>query len=62
MTGISGVSFSQAYKNKVQGKLGDQSVYFISFKDLIINKQSSSRTQDKADPELLEKYLNYEKL
>lgn len=58
MTGISGVSFDQAYKNKVQGKLGDQPVYFISLKDLIINKKASSRTQDKADAELLEKYRN----
>lgn len=56
MTGISGISFTQAYDNKVQGKLGDQPVYFISLEDLITNKKSTDRTQDKADAELLEKY------
>lgn len=61
MTDISGVSFDQAYKNKVQGKLGDQSVYFISLNDLITNKKASDRTQDKADAELLEKYRDFDK-
>lgn len=56
MTGISGISFQQAYKNKEQGKLGDQAVYFISLNDLITNKRASNRTQDKADAELLEKF------
>ncbi|PAU93206.1 hypothetical protein CK503_12335 [Aliifodinibius salipaludis] len=58
MTGISGISFTQAYKNKVRGKLGNQPVYFISLDDLIINKRSSNRTQDMADAELLEKFQN----
>ena len=61
MTGISGVSFDHAYKNKVQGKLGQQSVYFISLQDLIVNKKASDRTQDKADAELLEKYRDFDK-
>jgi len=61
MTGISGVSFKQAYNNKEQGKLGDQPVYFISLSDLIANKKASDRTQDKADAELLEKYRDIDK-
>jgi len=60
MTGISGVSFKKAYKNKVRDKLGDQPVYFISLKDLIANKKATDRTQDKADAELLEKYQNFD--
>ena len=60
MTGISGVSFKQAYKNKVQGKLGDQPVNFISLKDLIANKKATDRTQDKADAELLKKFQNFD--
>lgn len=60
MTGISGVSFKEAYKNKVQDKLGNQSVYFISLNDLIANKKATGRTQDKADAELLEKYQNFD--
>jgi len=59
MTGISGISFQKAFKNKKQGKLGDQGVYFISLNDLITNKRASDRTQDKADAELLEKFKDY---
>lgn len=56
MTGISGLSFNQAYNNKVESKLGDQPAYFISLEDLITNKKASNRAQDKADAELLEKF------
>lgn len=60
MTDISGISFNEAFKNKRQGKLGDQAAYFISLGDLITNKRSSDRTQDKADAELLEKFQDKE--
>lgn len=56
MTGISGVSFEEAFSNREQGKLGSQIVNFISLDDLIINKRASNRTKDKADAELLVQY------
>lgn len=57
MTDISGVSFQEAYSNRQRDKLGDQVVNFISLNDLIRNKRASDRTKDKADAELLEKFL-----
>lgn len=56
LTSISGVSFSEAFKNKVEGKYGDESTYFISFDDLVANKKASNRTKDKGDLELLEQF------
>lgn len=50
---IDGVEFSQAKKSVVKGKYGDVGVTFIGKKDLIKNKKSSNRLQDKADLEKL---------
>ncbi|MCW9709118.1 hypothetical protein [Fodinibius salsisoli] len=58
MTGISGVSFQEAYRNRENSELGGQGISFISLDDLIINKRSSSRTKDLADAELLEQFRN----
>ncbi len=57
ITGISGVSFSEAYKNKVKGKIGTEKVYFISLQDLLKNKESAGRAKDIADAELLKKFI-----
>lgn len=56
MTGISGISFDEAFRNRNQGKLGNQVAFFISLGDLITNKRASDRTQDLADAELLEQF------
>lgn len=56
MTGISGLTFKEAYKDKKIGELGTQKVNFISIDDLITNKRASNRMRDKADAELLEKF------
>lgn len=50
---ISGVEFSDAWDKKIRGKYGDVEVNFISKIDLIKNKKSTSRLQDKADVEKL---------
>ena len=54
LTSISGVTFSQAWNNKVVGKYGKQSVYFIGKEDLIKNKKASGRKRDLLDLEDLE--------
>jgi len=59
ITSISGVKFSEAYENKVKGKLGSEEVYFISPDDLLKNKKSANRAKDIADAELLMKFLNH---
>ncbi len=55
MTSISGVAFSQAFKNKIVGKFGKRQAYFISRNDLITNKISAGRLKDRADVEQLRK-------
>ncbi len=51
---IDGVRYADARDNRVRGRYGAVEVYFIGRDDLILNKQSTSRTQDKADAEALE--------
>jgi hypothetical protein len=50
---IDGVEFSRAKKSVVKGKYGDVEVTFIGKRDLIKNKKSTNRLQDKADLEKL---------
>jgi ribosomal protein S8 len=57
ITGISGISFSEAYKKRMKGKIGAEDVYFISASDLLKNKKAAGRAKDIADAELLEKFL-----
>lgn len=54
LTSISGVTFSQAWKNKVSGKYGKEIVYFIGKADLIRNKRASGRKKDLLDLDDLE--------
>ncbi len=57
LTGISGITFNEAYKNKVKGKIGSEDVYFISAHHLLKNKMSTGRTKDITDAEILKKFL-----
>ena len=57
ITGISGLSFTEAYRNKVKGKIGSEEVHFISANDLLKNKTSAARVKDIADAELLKEFL-----
>jgi hypothetical protein len=50
---ISGVEFNDAWDKKVRGKYGAVQVNFIGKIDLIKNKSSTPRLQDKADAEKL---------
>lgn len=59
ITSISGITFSEAYENKVKGKLGSLDVFFISPHDLLKNKIAANRAKDIADVELLLKFLNH---
>jgi hypothetical protein len=59
ITEISGITFAEAFRHKVKGKIGNQDVFFISPEDLLKNKRAANRLKDIADAELLEKYLNH---
>ena len=53
ITSIQGCSFKEVWKNKKKAKYGEQKVYFIGLRELIKNKNSSERKQDKLDLQYL---------
>jgi predicted nucleotidyltransferase len=55
LTGISGVTFAEAYARRIDVALDDLVVPFISFADLIKNKTSTGRGKDLVDAEALQK-------
>lgn len=57
ITGISGITFSEAYKNKVKSSFGTEKVYFIAAKDLLKNKKAAARSKDIADAVVIEQFL-----
>ena len=54
LTGLYGVDFDGAWERRVEGRLGDVSVWIISREDLIANKRATGRTIDLADAEFLD--------
>lgn len=55
LSGISGVTFTSAYRRRIFMKLDEDSIPVIHLKDLIANKRASGRTKDQADVEALRK-------
>ena len=55
LTGISGVSFEEAWNNREQGSLAELEVFFLNRELLIKNKRAASRDKDLGDIKLLEK-------
>lgn len=53
ITSITGISWKQAFKNRVEGYYGKTKVFFISRADFITNKKALSRQKDLADIEAL---------
>lgn len=49
MTRISGVSFDDAWKNKVAVQIGDLEVFVLSKNDLLKNKRATDREKDRGD-------------
>jgi hypothetical protein len=54
MTSISGVTFAEAWRTRMAGKLGRHRVFFLGREALIRNKRASGRTKDLLDIALLE--------
>ena len=54
LTAISGVSFEEAVKDSVEGRVGAQVARCIGREAMIRNKRASGRTKDLADAEALE--------
>jgi hypothetical protein len=55
LTSIDGLSFMDAWNNRVQGRYGDIPAFFISKDDLLKNKLATGRSQDLVDIEKLNK-------
>jgi hypothetical protein len=55
LTGISGVTFDEAWDHREQGEIADAVVFVISRDLLIKNKRAANRAKDLGDIELLEK-------
>jgi predicted nucleotidyltransferase len=55
LTGIAGLAFAEAYTRRIESQLGDLTVPFISYPDLIRNKLSTGRGKDAVDAEQLQK-------
>lgn len=51
---IDGITFEDAWQNRVEGTLGDVPAFFISQEDFLRNKRASGRIKDQADVEALE--------
>jgi len=55
LTGISGVTFDEAWETREHGSIADVAVFVISRDLLIKNKRAANRDRDQADIKLLEK-------
>ncbi|MCC6522808.1 MAG: hypothetical protein IT373_09120 [Polyangiaceae bacterium] len=60
MTTISGVSFRDAWRGRLEGKLGPHVVGFLGRAELIANKRASGRTKDLLDLALLDEVSELE--
>lgn len=58
---VKGITFEQAWKNKVRAKFGQTFVYFASLKDLIKMKQASARAKDIEDLKYLRRLVRKKK-
>jgi hypothetical protein len=54
ITSITGVSWHDAYNNRVEGEYGDIRVYYLGRSQLIANKKALGRKKDLADLEALD--------
>ena len=54
LTEVSGLSFDEVWRTKIQMRVGDIDVFFIGREAMIKNKRASGRTKDLVDVEALE--------
>jgi len=55
---VKGISFEEAWKNKVEDFFGKQKVYFASLQDIIKMKKAAGRPKDKEDLKILKRLLD----
>jgi hypothetical protein len=57
LPGVSGVTFEEAWPNRVHATIEGTRVFVISARDLIKNKRAANRPKDIVDADLLEKHF-----
>ncbi len=57
ITGLTGVKFDTAWKNRIKSKYGDTAVNIIGIKELVKSKKKLGRLQDKIDLKKLKEKL-----
>jgi hypothetical protein len=55
LTSVSGVSFEEAWRDRIEGNLDGLPAIFIGRTELIRNKESTGRAKDRGDAEELRK-------
>ncbi len=58
---VKGISFEEAWKNKVENFFGKQKVYFASLEDIIKMKKAAGRVKDIEDLKVLKRLLKQER-
>lgn len=53
LTSLAGLRFEDAWAERVEGRYGGQTVYYLAKADLIRNKRSVGRLQDRLDLDML---------
>ena len=57
ITSIKGIDFHKIWGNRVTGKFGSQTVFFIGAEDLMAAKKISNRSQDQTDLKILAEFV-----
>jgi predicted nucleotidyltransferase len=57
ITSIKGIDFHKIWENRVTGKFGSQTVFFIGAEDLMAAKKISNRSQDQTDLKILGEFV-----
>lgn len=55
-TAIDGVAFHEAWPNRTPTQYGDQPIWVIGRRDLVVNKRAAGRPQDLLDLSMLERH------
>jgi hypothetical protein len=54
---VKGISFEEAWKNRIPGKIGSVGVFFPSLEDMIRMKKAAGRPKDREDLKYLKRLL-----
>lgn len=53
LTTLKGIEFEQAWEHRAEGRFGGEKVFYLGLEELILNKRSVGRPQDRADVRVL---------